>query len=226
MSAGDDDPFARWSRRKQAVRNLEAQAWDEDAQVAGAAAAEADAGPQLPATAPAAAEPPEPMPSLEDLAADGDLSAFLREGVPAALKNAAMRKMWSLDPAIRDYIGPAEYAWDFNQPGSMAGFGALEQGRSVTDFLSTMSRVLPADSRQAVTSSEAPTSPPGQVTAAAPARAASFSPAETVQPRDAAADPQPSANVGTVAAQSAEDTCLATSPRTASRPRHGGALPR
>ena len=26
------------------------------------------------------------------------------------------RPIWALEPAIRDFIGPAEYAWDFNAP--------------------------------------------------------------------------------------------------------------
>ncbi|TIU06806.1 MAG: DUF3306 domain-containing protein, partial [Mesorhizobium sp.] len=54
---------------------------------------------------------PEPLPRVEDLTAESDLSAFLRKGVPKMLKRAALRRMWSLDPAIRDHIGPSEYAW-------------------------------------------------------------------------------------------------------------------
>ena len=80
MSGGQDDPFARWSRRKQAVRRLEADEAD--------APGEAEADRQSPEPA-AEAEPAGPPPSLDDLTADGDLSAFLREGVPAALRNAA-----------------------------------------------------------------------------------------------------------------------------------------
>jgi hypothetical protein len=135
----DDDFLSRWSRRKRAARSAEAEP-DAAAQPAGGTAAEPD--PQ-PAAAPAATEPPEPLPRVEDLTPDSDLAAFLREGVPRALRNAAMRKMWSLDPAVRDYIGPSEYAWDFNQPGSMAGFGALGPGPSIAGLLSTARRVLP-----------------------------------------------------------------------------------
>src|SRR5690606_1128964 len=79
-------------------------------------------------------EPAEPLPRVEDLTAASDLSAFLRKGVPMALKSAAMRKMWSLDPNIRDHVGLSEYAWDFNQPGSMAGFGPLDAKETVVGF--------------------------------------------------------------------------------------------
>src|SRR3546814_5032822 len=115
MSTGDDTLFARWSRRKQAARQAEAATPDEAAQEADTPASEADAGssdPQLPA----AAEPAESLPSVEELTAESDLTAFLREGVPETLKRVALRRMWSLDPAIRDHVGPAECDWDFNRP--------------------------------------------------------------------------------------------------------------
>src|SRR3546814_7221733 len=70
-------------------------------------------------------EPPGPLPSLENLTAESDLTAFLREGVPESLKKAALRKMWLLDPAIRDHVGLAECTWDFNRPGSIPGFGPI-----------------------------------------------------------------------------------------------------
>jgi hypothetical protein len=65
------------------------------------------------------------LPRLEDLTVESNVAAFLRKGVPDALRNAALRKMWSLDPAIRDHVGLAECAWDFNQPESIPGFGSL-----------------------------------------------------------------------------------------------------
>src|SRR5690606_510873 len=102
----------------------------------------ADAALPLPETPEETAEPTEPLPRIEDLTADSDLTAFLKKGVPMALKSAALRKMWSIDPSIRDYVGPAEYAWDFNQPGSMAGFGPLDPKKSVVSFLSRTVRAL------------------------------------------------------------------------------------
>jgi hypothetical protein len=130
MSSGNDNPFARWSRRKLAVRKAEAPAQDEESRAANAMSEEdGDKRDMQPAPAePDGAEPPEPLPRIEDLTAASDLTAFLRKGVPGALRNTALRKMWSLDPVIRNYVGPAEYAWDFNKPGSMPGFGPLEAG--------------------------------------------------------------------------------------------------
>jgi hypothetical protein len=213
MSDRDDDFLARWSRRKRAARSGEDHTPDEEAH----AAPEAESDSQLP---PAAAEPTEPLPSLNDLTADSDLAAFLRNGVPAALKNAAMRKMWSLDPTIRDYIGPSEYAWDFNRPGSMAGFGPLAAGKSVADFLSTVSRAIPAE--KAATSSEAPP----EATATASEHAGSPSAAEPVQPPCVPIDPPPPGNEVEVTAEPAEELGLAESSPASPRARHGGALPR
>jgi hypothetical protein len=66
------------------------------------------------------------LPRLEDLTPEMDLSVFMRSGVPASLRNAALRRMWALDPAIRDRVGDAlEYAYDWNIPGSVPGSGPL-----------------------------------------------------------------------------------------------------
>src|SRR3546814_17818167 len=98
MSTGDDSLFARWSRRKQAMRKSDAARRSEaDAAESSVAKAEVvDSGRQIPAVDPIAVEPPGPLPSLEDLTAESDLTAFLRAGVPESLKKAAPRKMWSL----------------------------------------------------------------------------------------------------------------------------------
>jgi hypothetical protein len=46
--------------------------------------------------------------------------------VPAELTCAALRRAWAADPKIRDFVGLAENAWDFNAAGAMPGFGPLE----------------------------------------------------------------------------------------------------
>jgi hypothetical protein len=66
------------------------------------------------------------LPSIESIAADTDIRAFLAPGVPPELARAALRRAWAADPKIRDFVGLADYDWDFNAPGSMAGFGPLE----------------------------------------------------------------------------------------------------
>ena len=66
------------------------------------------------------------LPRLEDLTPETDLAPFMRVGVPTGLRNAALRRMWALDPAIRDRVGDAlEYAYDWNIPGSVPGSGPL-----------------------------------------------------------------------------------------------------
>ncbi len=109
--------FARWSRRKRAAREGVAVEPEPEVPPPG------EGPPQ--AAADAAAEEPVDLahlPKIEEITAETDLSAFFRKGVPAALRNAALRRAWSLDPTIRDFIGPADYAWDWNTPGGVPDF--------------------------------------------------------------------------------------------------------
>ena len=71
------------------------------------------------------------LPSIESIGADTDIRQFLRAGVPAELTRAALRRAWSSDPAIRDYIGLSENSWNFNEPGAMYGFDATDPGVDV-----------------------------------------------------------------------------------------------
>lgn len=222
MSAGSDDIFARWARRKQAVRDTETPP-DEGEGACEATEPRADAEPPP--------EPAEPLPRLEDLTAESDLSAFLREGVPKALKSAAIRKMWSLDPAIRDYIGPSEYAWDFNKPGSMAGFGPLDDaGEQVAAFLSTMSesarsRLAKAAASempqpQSVGSEEDRSGPPHDESDTDPPQVG------LLETPDMPADPEPPSPGGVTATQSDDSARPAEPPGLRARSRHGRAMPR
>jgi Protein of unknown function (DUF3306) len=120
--------LSRWSRRKRdASHDLEAAV----APPAGAAATEhgdAASSEVSPLDAPAA-EPDSDSPSLPaiaDITADTDVSGFLRAGVPEELARAALRRAWSADPAIRDFVGLSENSWDFNAPDGMPGFGPID----------------------------------------------------------------------------------------------------
>jgi hypothetical protein len=108
-----EDFLSRWSRRKQAA-----------AQAAEPAKSTRDAesapGPAAPVFDPAG------LPAIESITAETDIRAFFAAGVPTELTRAALRRVWTSDPKIRDFVGLADYDWDFNQPGSMAGFGPLE----------------------------------------------------------------------------------------------------
>jgi hypothetical protein len=124
--------LARWSRRKR--EGVEETPEAEAPAIDGAA-------PESPPPAAACPIPGVPeidlasLPRIEDLTIASDLSPFLRAGVPAALRSAALRRMWSLDPAIRDYIGPVDYQWDFNTPGGLPAGFASELGGEVKKLL-------------------------------------------------------------------------------------------
>jgi hypothetical protein len=66
------------------------------------------------------------LPPIESITGVTDITTFLRKGIPAELSRAALRRAWASDPAIRDFVGLAENAWDFNDPNAMPGFGPLD----------------------------------------------------------------------------------------------------
>lgn len=126
-----EDFLSRWSRRKREVKQAEPtepRAPETADEAQGAAEAVADAGTAQTASPEPELSPEEieSLPSLDALTPETDLSVFFRKGVPQALRNAAMRRMWSLDPTIRDYVGDArDYAWNWNIPGDVPGYGPL-----------------------------------------------------------------------------------------------------
>jgi TorA maturation chaperone TorD len=68
---------------------------------------------------------PASLPPLQSITVGTDIRSFLASSVPVELTNAALRRAWAADPAIRDFIGIAESQWDFNDPTAMPGFGPL-----------------------------------------------------------------------------------------------------
>lgn len=66
------------------------------------------------------------LPPIDSIESASDIKAFLAPGVPLDLARAALRRAWTTDPAIRDFIGLSENAWDFNAPGGVPGFGSLD----------------------------------------------------------------------------------------------------
>jgi hypothetical protein len=215
--------LSRWSRRKRAAE-------------AGEPVAETDAAAAMPAPVPGAAPPPadgvlapapvaaaavvpeEPpfdiatLPSIDSLTVASDFTAFLRKEVPEALKRAALRRAWSLDPAIRDFVGPADYAWDYNAPDGVPGF-SLELIGDVKELLAQVFGPEPAEA--SAPQPDLPlqaAAPEGDLPAEAPADpAGAAEPAEAPAPLLAEADPP------AMAATPAE-------PDVAPR-RHGSALP-
>jgi hypothetical protein len=122
----DEGILARWSRRKRGATAIPRDAEKREGAGTGNA-------PETPPTTSPASPPlenrlpfdPASLPPIESIGAGSDIRAFLAAGVPAELTRAALRRAWSTDPAIRDFIGLSENSWDFNAPGGVPGFGSL-----------------------------------------------------------------------------------------------------
>jgi len=116
---GDDEGFLlRWSRLKREPGP------PADPVSPDAPAAIADAASEEPATA--LDDIIAALPDIQALVPGQDISAFMRAGVPLALRNQALRRMWSIDPAIRDFVSEAlDYAYDYNTPGGAPGFAPM-----------------------------------------------------------------------------------------------------
>lgn len=142
--------LSRWSKRKLEEREKSAEA---------------------PLSPPAETIPDEPdlvtpeqiaaLPAVESVNSAEDLMVFLRKGIPVALRMAALRKLWVLDPEIRDFVGDArDYSWDWNVPGGVPVSGPLEPG---TDVDSMVRKIFgedePESVREKVTADPEPTKP-------------------------------------------------------------------
>ena len=125
--------FLRWVRLKHEAKTT--------AQQAEAVSIDVEAATVHPGINAAVQEPFDPasLPSIDSITAETDIVAFLKSGVPTELTRAALRRAWTSDPAIRDFIGIAENQWDFNDPNGMAGFGRLDASESGVTFLAQLS---------------------------------------------------------------------------------------
>jgi hypothetical protein len=135
--------LTRWARRKQEAAKG-APGDEPAAPQAGESAAGGDAGARAADASPDASpeasrprheEPPVEPPSLDEIDADFDVSAWIDRNVPEEWKTAALRKVWASDPAIRDFVGLQEYDWDFNDPAGIPGFGPLSPDIDVEKML-------------------------------------------------------------------------------------------
>jgi hypothetical protein len=198
MSEEGEGFLSRWSRRKRAV--VQGRVPTEPTPPA-----PLEAKPEAPPAEPEDEFDPASLPPIESLTIESDFRAFLHRKVPLDLRAAALRRAWSLDPAIRDFIGPADYAWDFNAPDGVPGF-ALELGG---DAMKLLSHALGLDAPPPKPDSAEAEDPPAEPPALAEAPAALAAP-ETSGFTIAEAAPEPEA--------------VPTPPTTGPR-RHGGALP-
>jgi hypothetical protein len=120
--------MARWSQRKQEAKQPDHDAPTANSDVPSGPVAESDVVQEFDLSS---------LPKLEDMTATTDITAFLRKGVPEHLRNAALRKSWALDPAIRNYVNPAlDYAYDWNTPGGVPGSSEIGSGMDVARLVS------------------------------------------------------------------------------------------
>jgi hypothetical protein len=124
--------IGRWSRRKREAANEDAQA-----ERPAAPASEKESRPDpLQSAQPVPEFDISSLPPIETIDAGTDITAFLRPGVPAALRHAALRRAWSADPAIRDFMGLNENFWDAAGPDGVPGFGDLDPNLDVNRLVS------------------------------------------------------------------------------------------
>jgi hypothetical protein len=195
--------FSRWSRRKQAVeKGAELPEDKPEAEAPAPVEAQPEPAPALVAEAPEPKAEPEfdlsQLPPIESLTAESDFSLFMKPGVPAALRSAALRKAWVSDAAIRDYVSPLDYGWDFTKPDTIPGF-SLDLGEVGEKLRQLVNQAIGAATEEP----EQPEEPGQPLLAEAPPAAALEQPAAPEQPVAEAAPPEP----------------------PATRRRHGGALP-
>jgi hypothetical protein len=171
---------------------------------------------------------PASLPPIESITAGSDIRQFLQSGVPAELAKAALRRAWTTDPAIRDFIGLAENQWDFTDPTAMHGFGPLEATDDVRQLVSqAMGRWGTACERVAegpaaeTSVASAQASHSGEVRMKPPAQAPGIPPG--IRPADETANSPPEQNEVDAAPQQASTTAE-SGPAPNRRP-HGSALP-
>lgn len=102
---GKDDEqsfISRWSQRKRAA--------EEEAQREAPAAD--DVAPEAAAEEPRPVDPAD-LPDVDSLDAGSDFTVFMRPGVPAALKQRALRRLWQVDPAFKHICMLDDYNLDY-----------------------------------------------------------------------------------------------------------------
>ena len=137
-----------------------------------------------------------------------------------------MRRAWSTDPAIRDFIEIAENQWDFTDPTSIPGFGPLRPSDDVRQLASQAMGKLSESSPPAAHTEEGPQENQHRPSATAPAdqgRSTIMAEAATsARSEDESASDQDTLAIA--ASQHAEPTSDDAAPPR--RKGHGAAMPR
>jgi hypothetical protein len=223
----DDTFVARWSR----LKRESAQAKKPQAEVGKASAAKdleprdhaaTKSGGAPGVTLPRSEPPFDPsnLPPIESIVAGTDVRAFLQKGVPAELMTAALRRAWTTDPAIRDFIGIAENQWDFTDPASIPGFGALDATGEGPRLVAEAMGNVPEER-----ASDAPALAEERREGALEAGASA--PCEPATQETDAGKSKTNADTGVVAVAASHHPAPASDGGTATRRKgHGGAMPR
>jgi hypothetical protein len=217
--SGDESFFPRWSRRKRsAAATARQSAKPENAENSATSKTAATA---LPTEEIRSLVDPEGLPPIDSIGTGSDIRPFLAAGVPADLARAALRRAWSVDPAIRDFIGLSENAWDFNVPGGVPGFGSLtaEQTRRLLAQVMENTASPTADRLSDDKVPQSADAPDQQATDSVPDQMEMIHDTDADR-RNPASHPQAS-NIATLH-EKGERKLGSLSPRH----RHGGALPR
>jgi hypothetical protein len=136
----DPDNFlSRWSRRKRQAVDARPEKTDGGQVGPGPAGDQTQSVPASVQSSQGAVEfDVSSLPPIESIGPGTDLTAFMQSGVPLALRHAALRRAWSADPAIRDFMGPTENYWDAVGPDGIPGFGDLDPGLDVKRMVSEL----------------------------------------------------------------------------------------
>lgn len=216
-----DGFLSRWSRRKRGLEQEPPAPAPEEPAQAPAPEAEAEFDPAS-------------LPPLESLDTGGDLTAFLHPRVPALLRQAALRRAWAADPGIRDFMGPADYAWDYNAPDGVPGFSPDLGNVDLKKLLAQMIGEPPEPEPAGEAGEDVPAEAPPGETPADPAPQPLLAEAPPLPPsplRLSPLRPEPEAPGPLPLAEDAPaviEAGDASAPEAAApaRRRHGGALPR
>jgi hypothetical protein len=218
----------RWSRRKRGVCPDARQQPKAEIAAGGAQSEVPAAAPPSESQAPF---DPASLPSIESIDAGSDIRAFLAAGVPADLTRAALRRAWSADPTVRDFIGLSENAWDFNASEGVPGFGSVTPENVRRLLAQAIGEPEPADpARAAGATPSAPEAPVPTSDSNPPAEPAAqqtdgHDASEEMQEYDATVDRRDAAPRGERNIAMQDKSGKQQSRRPLPRRSHGGALP-
>jgi len=207
VSDRDEGFLSRWSRRKaqgRAGAEVEpAPPANPDPLPATASSAAPVAAPESPPTISGGAEPPPPLPTMDDVAAltrESDYARFVMPGVGDDVKSAAMKKLFS-DPHFNVMDGLDTYIDDYNKPDPipLAMLRQMNQSKFLRLFDDDEQRDAEPDDNRRIEPMQAPAHvlPPETAADAAPEPIADDHDADLqLQPDDEPGRPGPGEGAG------------------------------